>query len=691
MLHDERFSSKAKVDRYGRRLPNDSGKKELESFYRIEDEEETAGTDVIDDEEVERELRRVEKKYDPAKDSGFSESSSDESSSEEDGDSGAELEDGLIGDEDQEIEDGGNIPAGEVSSRIAIVNLDWDNIRAVDLMAVFRSFAPDIGRILKVSVYPSEFGKERMQREETEGPPKEIFAKKTLKEPEPLLSESDDDENDDGEDEDEKIKSSILKEDLGEEFDSAQLRRYQLERLRYYYAVLTCSSKSVAEAIYNTVDGTEYLTTANFFDLRFIPDDMDFSDDKPRDECESIPDSYRPNEFVTDALQHSKVKLTWDAEDKTRKEVQRRAFSGSRADIDENDLKAYLGSDTSEDDEASEPVVVDATNDTTIPTETEVTAGTAQPTKPKKEAERQRMRALLGLSAELTPHSKSKASKAPVGDMQITFSSGLSCNPKKGSIFENEPETEETTVEKYIRREKERKARRKEKMKAARDGIEVADAIGASEDQEDSEEEPKDMGFDDPFFTAPENDKAATTALRKEQKRAKRTERAAAEAASSAERAELELLMIDDDTHNGSSDPKRQSRINHFDINEIAKAEKALKKKKKGKLSAREKEALKAKEKDAFKMDVRDPRFEAVFERAEFAVDPSHPRFKGTEGMKALLEEGRQKRARDRTDDVLDEDTGVIKKKKAKAETNGKGEDLSKLVEILKGKTKSKT
>ena len=688
MLRDERFASKAKVDRYGRRLPKDSGKKELERFYRVENDEAATGTELVDDEEVARELKRVEKKYDPARDGGFSESSSDETSSEEDEDSGLELEDGLIGDGNQEVEDGGNVPAGEISSRIAIVNLDWDNIRAVDLMAVFRSFAPDPGRILKVSVYPSEFGKERMQREETEGPPKEIFAKKVPEEPEPTLSQSDDDEAEDDEDEDERIKSAMLKEDLGEEFDSAQLRRYQLERLRYYYAVLTCSSKSVAEGIYNAIDGTEYLTTANFFDLRFIPNEMDFSDDKPRDECDSIPDGYRPNEFVTDALQHSNVKLTWDAEDKTRKEVQRRAFSGSRADIDENDLKAYLGSDTSEDDEAPEPVVVDATNESTIRADPITMAGTAEPVLSKKDAERQRMRALLGLGAESAPHGKSKAPSAPVGDMQITFSSGLSSNPKRGSVFENEPATEETTVEKYIRREKERKARRKEKIKAVRNGVEVADTNNARKEQQNAEVEQMDMGFDDPFFTAPKDDKAAATALRKEQKRLKRAERAAAEAASSAQRAELELLMIDDDTDHASSNPKGQSRVNHFDINEIAKAEKTLKKKKKGKLSAREKDALEAKEKDAFKMDVADPRFAAVFERPEFAVDPSHPRFKGTDGMKSLLEEGRRKRTRDRKDNVRDEDKDSMKKKKIHGERSGEEEDLSKLVERVKGKTK---
>ena len=704
MLRDERFSSKAKVDRYGRRLPKDSGKKELERLYRVEDEDTEQDVDdgVADDEEVLKELRRVKDIQDPARSAGLAESSPDETSSEEDEDSDeVEVEelDGFADEEGGQID---GVPAGEVSSRIAVVNLDWDNIRAADLMAVFTSFAPSDGRIRRVSVYPSEFGKERMEREEMEGPPKEVFAKKIPKQLEKPLSnpeevkqlEDEQLEEDEDEDEDERIRKSILKEDEGEEFDSAKLRRYQLERLRYYYAVLTCSSNSIAEAIYNAVDGTEYLTTANFFDLRFIPDEMDFSDDKPRDECDRIPDGYRPNEFVTDALQHSKVRLTWDADDKTRKEVQKRAFSGSRADIDENDLKAYLGSDSSE-DEAPEPVVVDSTLVPSVNDTQQAIFEVEQPKISKKDTERQRMRALLGLSVEPSHHSKSKAPNAPVGDMQITFSSGLSSNPAKGSVFENQPELEETTVEKYVRKEKERKARRKDKMKTTRKGTEIGEEEVA--DVEISEiEHPQDLGFNDPFFTAPEDDRAAASTLRKEQKLKKRAERAAADAASSAQRAELELLMVDDDAADDDQTSDLRSRVNHFDINAIAKAEKVLKnKKRKGKLSAREKDALDAKEKDDFRMDVADPRFGAVFEKSEFAVDPSHPRFRRTEGMKALLEEGRRKRGREEVEeDAMDGNgDGVVGKGKKirKAKSNEAREELKLLVERVKGKTKQKS
>lgn len=77
------------------------------------------------------------------------------------------------------------------------------------------------------------------------------------------------DEECDSEEEDEKIKQNLLKVDDGEEFDSGALCQYQLERLRYYYAVITFLEKNTALMVYEATNGTEYLTSANFFDLRF--------------------------------------------------------------------------------------------------------------------------------------------------------------------------------------------------------------------------------------------------------------------------------------------------------------------------------------------------------------------------------------------------------------------------------------
>ena len=74
----------------------------------------------------------------------------------------------------------------EPTKRIAAVNLDWDNLRATDLFAVFNSFLKAVnkgesstaGRLVHVKIYPSEFGKSRMEKEEAEGPGGGMFVAK---------------------------------------------------------------------------------------------------------------------------------------------------------------------------------------------------------------------------------------------------------------------------------------------------------------------------------------------------------------------------------------------------------------------------------------------------------------------------------------------------------------------------------
>lgn len=123
--------------------------------------------------------------------------------------------------------------------RLAVVNLDWDYVRAVHLYKIFSSLVSPTaplasstshtakstskggvnvarGRILSVRVYRSEFGKKRMAKEEEEGPPIEVFKKRNANA------------------EDEEINEKTIF-DTGTEadYDEDALRKYQLERLRY--------------------------------------------------------------------------------------------------------------------------------------------------------------------------------------------------------------------------------------------------------------------------------------------------------------------------------------------------------------------------------------------------------------------------------------------------------------------------
>src|SRR5690606_29791529 len=127
------------------------------------------------------------------------------------------------------------------------------------------------------------------------------------------------------------------------------VRKYQLERLRYYYAVIECNSVDTARALYDQCNGLEYESSGNLIDLRYVPEGMEF-DDAPRDVATEMPANYRPTFFTTKALGHSMPELTWDAEDRERVQVTKRKFT--KEDLKTLDFEAYLASsDSSDDDE----------------------------------------------------------------------------------------------------------------------------------------------------------------------------------------------------------------------------------------------------------------------------------------------------------------------------------------------------
>ena len=350
----------ASVDKYGRQLDKDEAKRQVKRFYRLEEESDQDEMSENDGFE----------KVDPARGIGVISSDDDSDDFEaEDEDAGEEETESAIVEED--------IPKGEATFRLAAVNLDWDNIHAVDIFAVLQSFIPVTSdeSVKKVTIYPSEFGKGRLQREIVKGPA--IFDN-------PLTTEDKD--------------------------DTTALRKYQLERLRYYYAIIECTSVSIANVLYKSLDGSELGSTANMLDLRFVPDDVNFTD-TPKDEATSVPDGYEPAEFVTDALQHSKPKLTWDAEDPERKRLISEAF---KREAESGKWEALLGS-SSEDEE--------------------------------DEDMRDKYRQLL-LGGENT---------VPEDDrIEVSFPNNAEDNQVQ------EAQSEETTLEKYKRKERERRNRKRE-------------------------------------------------------------------------------------------------------------------------------------------------------------------------------------------------------------------------------------
>merc|ERR1739848_608314 len=160
-----------------------------------------------------------------------------------------------------------------------------------------------------VKVYLSEFGRKRLAEEDQLGP-EELRRGKNSEQ----AAAEDGLEESDGEglsDDDFAIGDSDYKKK--EKKAREMVRKHQIYRLRYYYALAEFGDAKISEAVYESLDGTEYELSATRFDLRFVPEDTTF-DDEPTEICTDMPDpeKYKPKIFFNTALMQGKVNLTWD-------------------------------------------------------------------------------------------------------------------------------------------------------------------------------------------------------------------------------------------------------------------------------------------------------------------------------------------------------------------------------------------
>ena len=104
---------------------------------------------------------------------------------------------------------------------------------------------------------------EQMKKDLLYGPPKEMFKeqKKKKKKAKDRDFISDDEfqlnEHADGE-------------------NMAQLRKYEVNKMKYFYGVVHCNSKQTAARIYEEYNGVEFELTNIRLNLAFIPDELDF-------------------------------------------------------------------------------------------------------------------------------------------------------------------------------------------------------------------------------------------------------------------------------------------------------------------------------------------------------------------------------------------------------------------------------
>lgn len=163
MFKDDKFKVKYSVDKYGRQV-NTTSTEELKKYYdqsseesSEEEEQEQIGDDgnaIIEvegghkiPETLKERLKNLEVDYIRGEGVLQSDSSDEDSSSDEDGELVIEHVWGEL-DHDAEKTD-------ESTRRIACMHMDWDRIRAVDILMMCSSFIPTgSGAILSVKVKP---------------------------------------------------------------------------------------------------------------------------------------------------------------------------------------------------------------------------------------------------------------------------------------------------------------------------------------------------------------------------------------------------------------------------------------------------------------------------------------------------------------------------------------------------------
>lgn len=253
--------------------------------------------------------------------------------------------------DEQQILNRVNVPTMNKSTRrLAVVNLDWDTVTCHDIMRILSAFKPKDGIIMSVAIYQSLFGQERMAVEESQGPPREIF-KDT-----PADAEIDDNEPMSvGDDDDELIPDGKDLDASG--FDEVALRKYQMERLRYYYAIVEMDSRKTASVVYKQCDQLEFEHSALKMDLRYVPEEDTFDDQVPRESCTA--EQYQAlgakvnnvdimNKMnAVNSMGYSSLKCTWD-EDRADRKVMRRKWT--KDELKDMDFSAYLASDSADSD-----------------------------------------------------------------------------------------------------------------------------------------------------------------------------------------------------------------------------------------------------------------------------------------------------------------------------------------------------
>jgi len=272
-------------------------------------------------------------------------------------------------------------------------------------------------------------------------------------------------------------------------------------------------------------------------------------------------------------------------------------------------VQAYLASDSDEDADDEEA------------DDEEINVAAEVPKPPKKLSREERRAKYRALLNDIIPREE------PAQEMEITFTSGLA-DVASGLLKKKKKKNEaaeKTVWESYLDKRKEK--RKEKKLEKAR----KAEAAAAPD--EDGSDIGEDNDHDDAFEGVDDDEPVLPKV--KVSKKAKKNADAAAE---EKRKAELDLLLMDEQGSSGKVLFENNNidgifyfiflnkKKKHFHLRQLVKEEKLKDKKKKSKSSDKDDKDVGATDKN-FAVDVNDTRFTAVYDSHLFAIDPSAPQY----------------------------------------------------------------
>lgn len=208
-------------------------------------------------------------------------------------------------------------------------------------------------------------------------------------------------------------------------------------------------------------------------------------------------------------------------------------------------------------------------------------------------------------------------------DVELEVTWNTDAKEKVEKLVEEKQKSNEelTPFEQYLEKRKaKKKAKREEKKRKEEQNNDSEDSL------------PSDVDMNDEYFA--EELKNSKSLSRKKEKRDNEDNSVSSDQEDERRKAELELLLMDQDENGGKK---------HFNMKEIEENA-TMSKSKRKRLSKKKKSAQEETKNDDFEVDVKDPRFTALFTSHHFNIDPADPHYRKTKGTEALVGEKLKRR-----------------------------------------------